>query len=217
MLPVSVPSPTTPDAPIGAHSPPPQPVGLLLAGGRGIRFDPRGQQNKLLAPLVHGAQTGLPVAWLAATHMKAALARVIAVVRPDGPQAEALARLLQDAGCEVLLSPAAQRGMGASLAAGVGASGEAVGWVIALADMPALAPATIAAVSAALITDEAIAAAWYHGVRGHPVGFGRGHRTALTQLDGDMGARTLLQQGQVFRIDTDDAGVLRDIDTPAAL
>jgi molybdenum cofactor cytidylyltransferase len=198
----------------------PQPVGLLLAGGRGTRFDPSGQQNKLLAPLVHGAngaQVGLPVAWLAALHMKAALVRVIAVLRPDGVQAETLARLLQDAGCEVLLTQAAQRGMGASLAAGVEASSDAAGWVIALADMPALAPSTITAVGAALSTEQTMAAAWYRGMRGHPVGFGRGHRAALMQLDGDTGARALLQQGQVLRIDTDDAGVLRDIDTPAAL
>lgn len=207
------PSPAVPLQP----SPTSQPVGILLAGGRGVRFDPSGRHNKLLAPLVHGSQSGLPVAWLAAQHMKTALARVIAVVRPDGAQAQALARLLDDAGCEVLVTPAAQRGMGASLAAGIVASGEASGWVIALADMPALTPATIAAVGSALGSDDAIAAAWYRGTRGHPVGFGRAHGAALAQLDGDMGARALLSDARVIRIETEDAGVLRDIDTPEAL
>jgi len=261
--------------------PTPQPVGILLAGGRGVRYDPSGQCNKLLAPLIHGAQPGVPIALLAAQHMRAVLARVIAVVRPDGAHAPALARLLEDAGCEVLVTAAAQRGMGASLAAGVrasltadtnkslaagvrasltadtnkslaagvrasltadtnkslaagvrasltadtnkslaaavSASNSASGWVIALADMPALAPATIAAVSAALLSDDAIAAAWYRGVRGHPVGFGRAHGVALAQLDGDTGARALLNDPRLIRIDTEDAGVLRDVDSPDAL
>jgi len=229
-------SATTPSPATAAKSPPasrstPRPVGILLAGGRGVRYDPSGQCNKLLAPLIHGAQPGVPIALLAAQHMKAALARVIAVVRPDGAQAQALARLLEDAGCEVLMTAAAQRGMGASLAAGVTASLTAdidksqaadtttslSGWVIALADMPALAPATIAAVSAALLNDNAIAAAWYRGQRGHPVGFGRAHGAALAQLDGDTGARALLNSTRVIRIDTEDAGVLRDVDSPEAL
>ena len=97
------------------------------------------------------------------------------------------------------------------------ASNSASGWVIALADMPALAPATIAAVSAALLSDDAIAAAWYRGVRGHPVGFGRAHGVALAQLDGDTGARALLNDPRLIRIDTEDAGVLRDVDSPDAL
>ena len=229
-------SATTPSPATAAKSPPasrstPRPVGILLAGGRGVRYDPSGQCNKLLAPLIHGAQPGVPIALLAAQHMKAALARVIAVVRPDGAQAQALARLLEDAGCEVLMTAAAQRGMWASLAAGVTASLTAdidksqaadtttslSGWVIALADMPALAPATIAAVSAALLNDNAIAAAWYRGQRGHPVGFGRAHGAALAQLDGDTGARALLNSTRVIRIDTEDAGVLRDVDSPEAL
>jgi len=228
---------TATSAPTPASSPAPasQAVGILLAGGRGARFDPSGQTNKLLAPLLHGAEPGVPIAWLAARQMRAALKRVIAVVRPDGAQAQELARLLEDAGCEVLMSAAAQRGMGASLAAGVRASlglapnfaaplaatgvanRSSPGWVIALADMPGLSAATIARVSSALSHDDAIAAAWYRGVRGHPVGFGGAHGAALAQLDGDTGARALLQESQVIRIDTEDAGVLRDIDTPEAL
>jgi len=194
-----------------------QPVGILLAGGSGTRFDPSGQSNKLLATLIHGAEAGRPVAWLAAQHMKAVLARVIAVVRPDGVEAQAVARLLEDAGCEVHFSAASARGMGASLAAGVAASRHASGWVIALADMPEVQPSTIAAVVAALDHDAALAAACYRGARGHPVAFGRAYGADLARLDGDTGARALLARPGWLRIETEDAGVLRDVDTRAAL
>jgi molybdenum cofactor cytidylyltransferase len=36
-------------------------------------------------------------------------------------------------------------------------------------------------------------------------------------LDGDSGARSLLMSGRVVRLDVDDAGVLRDVDTPGDL
>ncbi|TGS08799.1 nucleotidyltransferase family protein, partial [Mesorhizobium sp. M4B.F.Ca.ET.190.01.1.1] len=90
-------------------------TGLLLAAGVGSRFDPHGVQNKLLARLPDGT----PVAAEAARRLLLAVPKVLAVVRPG---AEALARVLNDAGCDVAFAPAAQRGMGASLAAGVQAS-----------------------------------------------------------------------------------------------
>ena len=46
--------------------------------------------------------------------------------------------------------PRAQEGMGASLACGVMASPDASGWIVALADMPWIRPATIQSVAAAL-------------------------------------------------------------------
>ncbi len=194
-----------------------QPVGLLLAGGLGSRFDPSGRSNKLLAPLVRGPHAGQPVAWAAACTLKAVLPRVIAVLRPDGVGVQELAALFERAGCDLVLSMDAARGMGASLAAGVAASLDAPGWVVALADMPWLQASTVAAVAAAIDTDAALAAPRFRGNRGHPVGFGRGHRAALMGLDGDVGARTLLARGTLCWIDTNDSGVLDDVDTPAAL
>jgi len=49
------------------------------------------------------------------------------------------------------------------------------------------------------------------------VGFGAEHREALMSLDGDSGARSLLMSGRGVRLDVDDAGVLRDVDTPGDL
>jgi len=185
-------------------------TGLLLAAGRGTRFDPQGQQNKLLAPLADGT----PVARAAAHTMLAVLPRVIAVVRPG---AEALAHLLNEAGCEVVFAAAAERGMGASLAAGVHASADADGWVVALADMPWISPTTIEAVARELDRGGTIVAPLHDGRRGHPVGFGAVHGEALAALDGDVGARNLLMSSELTTIAVDDPGVLVDVDTPGDL
>lgn len=190
-------------------------VGVLLAAGRGSRFDPAGAVNKLLAPLPDGA----PVAVQAARRLKQALGDVVAVVpaaATHGAQVDQLAALLADAGCEVLRCADAARGMGASLAAGVAARPQAGGWIIALADMPWIAPETITQVAQALDTHHCVAP-FYAGQRGHPIGFGADFFAGLTSLDGDEGARRLIDPATLVRVETDDAGILRDVDTPADL
>jgi len=183
---------------------------LLLAAGRGTRFDPAGVQNKLLAPLPDGT----PVACAAARALLATMSNVIAIVRPG---AEALAHALNDAGCNVFFSTDAERGMGASLAAGVRATPDAEGWIVALADMPWIAPSTVEALARRIDAGASIVAPVFRGRRGHPVGFGAMHRTALSALDGDIGARRLLDTNDVASIEVDDAGILADIDTRADL
>ncbi|WP_434663994.1 nucleotidyltransferase family protein [Paraburkholderia sp. A3BS-1L] len=185
-------------------------TGVLLAAGTGSRFDPDGLRNKLLAPL----RSGVSVAHEAAHRLLTVTPRVIAVVRPG---AEALAHVLNDAGCDVVFAAAAARGMGASLAAAIKADTEGESWIVALADMPRIAPATIEAVACELDAGKPLVAPFYHGQRGHPVGFGLAHRAALLALDGDTGARALLNSPALTRIDVNDPGILRDVDTPADL
>ncbi|RKP59395.1 nucleotidyltransferase family protein [Pararobbsia silviterrae] len=203
------------------------PVGILLAAGRGARFDPAGARNKLTEPMPAGPTRGLPVAFVAARRLRSVLPRVVAVVRPgtESPEAarhsETLQKLLAEAGCEVVVSADAERGMNAALAAGVRASANPHGWLVALADMPAIAPATILEIAQTLVAPgaraEMIVAPRHAGRRGHPVGFGAAHEAALAALDGDDGARGLLDAVPVTLLDTLDAGVLRDIDTPSDL
>jgi len=185
-------------------------TGVLLAAGTGSRFDPEGLRNKLLAPLPGGTC----VAHEAAHRLLLVVPKVIAVVRPGS---DALAHMLNDAGCDVVFSADAQRGMGASLAAGVGAAHEAESWIVALADMPRIGVATIEAVARAIDEGASLAAPFHEGQRGHPVGFGLAHRAALLALDGDTGARALMSSPTLTRIDVDDPGILRDVDTPADL
>lgn len=177
--------------------------GILLAAGSGTRFG----GDKLLHPL----DDGVAIAAHAARNLLAATPDVIAVVRwGDFP----LYEMLEQEGCQVSMFQGAARGMGATLAHGVGQARGADGWVIALADMPRIAPDTIKRVIAALEEGELIAAPAYNGERGHPVGFGAQLRDGLLALDGDQGARALLEKHRdaIKLIECGDAGVLLDID-----
>lgn len=183
-------------------------TGVLLAAGEGCRFG----GDKLAAELADGRV----LASAAGEAMVAALPRVIAVVRPRQPQ---LAEALQAVGCAVIDCPEATAGMGASLGCGVRASPDADGWVIGLADMPWIRPATIRAVAAALAEGAPLAAPACDGRRGHPVGFSREFGKDLAALGGDAGARAILAANadRVRLIETDDRGVVSDVDTPADL
>lgn len=107
-------------------------------------------------------------------------------------------------------------GMAASLACGVHANLDADGWLIGLADMPAVPVEAITRVRKALSAGAAIAVPAHAGRRGHPVGFARQYRIELLALEGDVGARRLLKRdsSDVVEIDIDDAGIFADIDIP---
>jgi molybdenum cofactor cytidylyltransferase len=191
------------------------PTGLLLAAGAGARFG----GNKLLAPLpaaVHGVAAGTPVGVASCLHLLAAVPRVVAVVRPGD---RALASALRDAGALVIESERAHEGMGASLACGVASDAEADGWIVALGDMPAIAPATVARIVAAWHAHDGIVVPTYGGRDGHPVAFGAAWRDDLVALKGDRGARHVIDTagGAVHRLAVDDPGVVHDIDRPEDL
>jgi molybdenum cofactor cytidylyltransferase len=185
-------------------------TGILLAAGYGSRFDPSGLQNKLLATLPDGT----PVVYQSARRLLSAVAHVTAVVRPGS---EKLAEVLNEAGCDVIFAIDAERGMGATLAAGVRATRDATAWLVALGDMPWIEPATVEAVARSLDAGASIVAPFYQGQRGHPAGFGIQHLERLSTLDGDAGARALFAMERVTRVDVDDPNILRDIDVPADL
>jgi molybdenum cofactor cytidylyltransferase len=103
-------------------------------------------------------------------------------------------------------------GMGASIAAGVSASPDSGGWLILPGDMPLVQPATLLAVARAL-SHHPVAFAQHHGRRGHPVGFAAELYPELTELSGDEGARRIIARYPAFAVETDDPGILVDIDT----
>jgi molybdenum cofactor cytidylyltransferase len=191
---------------------PPASIGILLAAGSGKRFG----GDKLLARLATGDLAGEAVGVAACRHLLAAVGHVIAVVRPDDA---ALAAALGAAGARIVRCADAADGMGASLACGVAASMTAGRWIVALADMPWIRPATIAEVRAALVAGARIAAPQFRGQRGHPVGFSADYRDQLAALTGDEGARAVIaaHAEDLTLLPVDDPGVVRDIDTPADL
>ena len=183
-------------------------TGVLLAAGAGRRFG----GPKLLQRL----DDGRPMAVAAARNLLAGVGRALAVVRPEDRE---LARVLAREGLEVVPCAQADGGMGLSLACGVRASADAHGWVIALADMPYILPATVIEVVRCLRRGAVLAAPEYRGQRGHPVGLARAFLEPLLALDGDAGARAVLEQhgAQLVTFPVDDPGVLIDIDTRSDL
>lgn len=179
------------------------PHAVLLAAGAASRFG----GGKLLHPLADG----VAIAVHSLRNLKAAGLDVTAVVRPGD---EALASLLRAEGAQVTVCDRAEEGMGASLACGVAASPSGVGWVIALADMPSLKPATIRTIAAAICDGAAIVAPVRDGQRGHPVAFAARYGGELAALGGDEGARSIVRRDRqsMMLIPVDDPGVLLDID-----
>jgi len=183
-------------------------VGLLLAAGSAKRFG----SDKLLHPLQHG----VPIAVQAARHLKNQIQRVVAVVRPNSDD---LAGSLRAEGCEVVVCPNADEGMGISLAYAVRAAGPAEAYLIALADMPFVRPTSIAALRDALAGGARIAAPYFRTRRGHPVGISGEFQNELEALGGDEGARKLLaaHETKLVKVPVGDPGVIRDIDLPEDL
>jgi molybdenum cofactor cytidylyltransferase len=185
-------------------------AGILLAAGKGRRFDPDGVQDKLLQRL----PSGDVVIAASANHLYAALTHVVAVIRPDS---RALRSLLEKFGCDIVECNVADQGMAASLVHALKHARDADGWLIALADMPFVSSDTIAALAQAICDGADIAVPIHQGRRGNPVAFSRAHLADLLQLQGDQGARRLLKICPVTEVTVDDSGILRDIDTPEDL
>ncbi|WP_229422178.1 nucleotidyltransferase family protein [Massilia aquatica] len=186
------------------------PVGILLAAGRGRRFDPTGAASKLLQPLPGGE---LLVA-ASARVLLSSVDKVIAVVRPDDGGVGDCLRAL---GCIVTVCPDADSGMAASLVHALRQAPNAPAWLIALGDMPYVRTSTMLALRVALEQGAPIVVPVHAGQRGNPVGFGSVHREALLALRGDQGARAILKAYPVSVVFVDDPGVVSDIDTVADL
>lgn len=184
-----------------------RPTIVILAAGQGSRFpgplhkleQPLGAGTVLSATLQHAIQTQLSI--------------VVVTVQRLVDQVSALTARRD----VVVLSDAeARRGVGHSIAAGVSERPGASSWLILPADMPLVRSSTIAAVAAAL-AHHPVAYAQYRGRRGHPVGFAAELYSELVALQGDEGARRIIARYPGHAQETDDPGVLVDVDTPADL
>ncbi|MCU1716613.1 NTP transferase domain-containing protein [Pseudomonas sp. 5P_3.1_Bac2] len=190
-----------------------EPCVLILAAGQGRRFRQASAtaQDKLLAPCrgLDGVTRGVLQQVLC--NLPAHLTRRLLVTTPQRTE---VVQLAQQHGCQVLLL--ASTGLGQSLAAAVEASREAGAWLVVLADMPFIAPATYQQVLDGLAHASVSRAQW-QGRAGHPVAFASRHGQALMALSGDVGAKGLLRNEQVHDVAVADPGVLWDVDEPAAL
>lgn len=183
-------------------------VGVLLAAGASTRFG----SDKLMHPLPDGT----PIAVAAAANLLPACDSVVAVVREENHR---LADALATVGCEIVRCSEAHKGMGHSLAAGVGATPNAAGWLVALGDMPFIATTSHQAVATHLRAGASLVATQYQERRGHPVGFSNRWFAELSALTGDQGARVILTRysSELVLCVVDEFGVLRDVDRQADL
>ncbi len=189
---------------------PPRWTGILLAAGRGRRFDASGQQDKLLQILADGKS----VAQHSAQNLRAVMPHVVAVLRPDNAVLEGQ---LQAIGIECLVCCDADAGMANSLKHALRATADSAGWIIALADMPSVKTSTLTLLFDTLQAGAGIVAPVYQGRRGNPVGFASQYLPQLLDLQGDVGARSVLQSNPLTQIQVDDPGIHEDIDTRDAL
>ncbi|MGA9664964.1 MAG: nucleotidyltransferase family protein [Gallionella sp.] len=188
---------------------------IVLAAGASSRFG----SDKLLHALTLRGVT-LPLAAHSLLPWLETFGHVTVVIRPG---AETFCAAIESALGETGSAPInwaecanAAQGMASSLVCGVRANHDAAAWLIGLADMPALPAEAIIGVRAAMLDGAALAAPARDGRRGHPVGFASRYRDELLALQGDNGARRLLERdtSHVTDIRIDDAGIFADIDVP---
>ncbi len=193
---------------------------IVLAAGRSARMG--AGRNKLVEEVGDRALHARVVEAFA----EAGVAPILVVT---GHEAARIGEVLSGRGCRFVRNERWSEGMGSSLACGARAllaldQPPARGVFVCVGDLPGLRPRHVArmiAVAEASAT-EAADRVWIPtcaGRRGHPVLFEAGWLPALVQLAGDEGARTLLRDrpGQIVEIELEDAAILRDVDTPAAL
>jgi molybdenum cofactor cytidylyltransferase len=186
-------------------------AGLLLASGASRRFG----SNKLLVPLAGRAI----VRWSADALAQQVDATYVVV--PDG--AHEVRAALDGVAVNWVENPDATRGMSTSIAAGVAAlSNDVEAVVITLGDQPLIEAQVIGRVVARWRessddTTSAVTTEYADG-RGHPTLFGATLFPALRALEGDRGARELLDAlGERVAVIQAAGSRPVDVDTPEAM
>ena len=140
---------------------------------------------------------------------------VVAVVRDRaGPLAERL-----PAEVVTIENPEADQGLSTSLLAGIRAAPPALdGIVVMLGDMPLVSSDDIDALIAAF-RPGTVCVPTVDGRHGNPVLWSRDFFGQILQIDGDRGARGILEKHpeRVIEVGVQHRGVLLDVDTPEAL
>ncbi|HEY4218046.1 MAG TPA: nucleotidyltransferase family protein [Gemmatimonadaceae bacterium] len=180
-------------------------AGLLLAAGGARRFG----SQKLLAQL-----DGQPLVRHAANVLISTTDRVTVVVGNDARQVQST---LNDLDADVVDNAEWATGLASSLRCGIAALPvEAEAVVVALGDQPRVDAIVIREVIARWRAGgRAIVATRYAGVQGHPVLFDRAVFDELLALEGDRGAKSVIERIPE-RVEYVDVHVPapRDVDTP---
>ncbi|WP_338331972.1 nucleotidyltransferase family protein [Acetobacter sp. LMG 32666] len=192
-------------------------LAIVLAAGQSSRT---GGRHKLLAPDASGCP--MLVRTLRNT-LRCAAEHVLVLLPPNRPDLAALPQTLPEYGTRLSAQTVADapKGLSASLHAGVRAAqvARAGSLLVCLGDMP-LVPTHLlnALLYEQHTTQAAVVAAQRHNRPGSPVVWSSTQFTALLDVTGDQGGRTLLRAlGPAVRLLPAPADLLEDFDTPDRL
>ena len=189
----------------------PKIAGILLAAGKSTRMG----SNKLLTPI-----SGKPMIRVSAEALLASSAGPVLVV--TGHERERVEDALKGLDVSFIDNPAFATGLASSLKAGLAALTEDIdGVVVALGDMPLVAGRHVNRLIAAFNPAEhrTIIVPVHGGERGNPVLWGRQYFQEMMSLEGDRGAKSLMDRHEdhITEIAMRSDAVLADFDTPEAL
>ncbi|WP_099866593.1 NTP transferase domain-containing protein [Pararhizobium haloflavum] len=186
---------------------------ILMAAGRARRMG-EGGPHKLLAEF-----DGIPLvrrAAMAALEMEATPVSVV-----TGHRRAEIYEALAGLDCSEVFNPDFADGMASSLQAGIRALKDRTdGALVLLADMPAIKPEHLRLMAEAFREGggRAVVRAVTGGKRGNPVILPRAAFPAILTLEGDVGARQIVESGAYPIIDVDiGEAAARDVDTPEAV
>jgi len=183
---------------------------IVLATGRSSRMAPR---NKLLESI-----GGEPIIRRVAANALASGARPVLVV--IGHEAAGIATALGGLDVTTIANPAYAEGLSTSLRAGLRALPASIdGALVCLGDMPEVEGTVLRALMAAFTGASAICVPVRHGRRGNPVLWGIRYFAEMTEMTGDVGAKSMMARHKEYLIEVEAAtdSIFEDIDAPADL
>ncbi len=189
---------------------------IVLAAGLSSRFDAGSEETKLVVPLF-----GKPLVRHVAEAALASRARPVLVI--TGHAATQVENALENLDLSFIFNPGYRTGLASSLKAGLAALPETVaGVLVLLADMPCVSVSIIDRLLQAF--DESVLSPLAvvpvrAGLRGNPALIGRDLFDSIKRLEGDQGARALLEAAgnDVLECLIDDDAIEIDVDTKETL
>jgi molybdenum cofactor cytidylyltransferase len=174
--------------------------GLVLAAGEGSRFG----GAKQLAEL-----DGRPLL----EHALAALSGLDRVVVVLGAHADEIRARVSFGRAEPVVAEDWRSGQAASLRVGLAALGDVEAVVVTLGDQPRITPEVIAFAISQFNGSRPVRAT-YSGRPGHPVVLPRAIIPDVMALEGDQGARLLLEEAGALQVEAGHLASAADVDTP---
>lgn len=184
-------------------------AGVILSAGESSRMG----QPKALLPI--GGQTFIEK--IVGALREAGLENIIVIL---GHDAEAMRQKIAHLPVTILVNPDYRKGQLSSLRVAIRhllANDSCSGLLVHLVDHPYIdAPLVNLLIQRFEDSGKLIAVPRFHGKRGHPVIFARSLLNELLNAPEDQGAKAVVNahRDETLEIETEDAGITLDIDTP---